>query len=132
VTKSVLSEQQLRQGLILFAALQIVQGMWQALLPGVWYEAFADFGPRDDHLVRDASAAYIASAIALAMSVNRRSWRVPVLLVVTITYAIHAINHLFDIANADPGWIGPADFVFLALATAVVAYMLRSAAKGAG
>jgi hypothetical protein len=54
---------------------------------------------------------------------------VPVLFLVTFQYALHTINHLIDIGESDPGWVGPVDFVVLAGATALLAYLLRLAAR---
>ena len=31
--------------------------------------------------------------------------------------ALHTINHLFDIGDTDPGWLGPANFIALVLLT---------------
>ena len=43
-------------------------------------------------------------------------------------YGLHALNHLLDIGDSDPGWLGPADFVLLTGLTAVLAYFLHLAA----
>ena len=36
---------------------------------------------------------------------------------------------LIDVGEADPGWLGPVNLVSLALATVLLAWMLREAAR---
>jgi hypothetical protein len=52
-----------------------------------------------------------------------------VLFLTAVQYALHSVNHLIDVGEADPGWLGPANLVALALATALLAWMLRDAAR---
>ena len=37
---------------------------------------------------------------------------------------LHVVNHLIDIGDADPEWLGPANFVSLALTSVLLAWML--------
>jgi hypothetical protein len=66
--------------------------------------------------------------VAVLVAVGRPAWRVPVLFLVAVQYALHSLNHLIDVGETDPGWLGPANFVALALATVLLAWMLREAA----
>ena len=75
--------------------------------------------------VAGASGAIGRPLIPKLVAVGRESWRVPVLALALIQYALHSLNHLIDIGEADPGWIGPADFVSLALTTLLLAWMLK-------
>jgi hypothetical protein len=43
------------------------------------------------------------------------------LAIVTVQFALHSINHLIDISNADPSWVGYFDFFALAGATVQLA-----------
>lgn len=124
-----MSEHRLRQALGLLGGLQLATGLALAIVPGTFYDAIANFGVRNDHFLQDFATYYLATGVALLMSIERRSWRVPVLFVVTAQYVLHTINHLLDIGDADPGWVGPFDFITLAAAGAVLGYVLHSAAR---
>lgn len=104
-------------------------GLALAFTPGTFFDAVADFGARNDHFLRDFATYYLASGAALMMSIERRSWRVPVLFVVMVQYALHAFNHLLDVGDASPSWVGPFDLLTLAGITALLGYMLHSAAR---
>jgi hypothetical protein len=54
---------------------------------------------------------------------------VPVLALAFIQYALHSVNHLIDVGEADPGWLGPANLVALLLATLLLGWMLRTEAE---
>ena len=68
---------------------------------------------------------------ALLMAMRRVSWRVPVLFLVALQYALHTINHLIDIADTDPGWLGPFNFVSLLALTFIIGWVLHGAARPA-
>jgi hypothetical protein len=57
--------------------------------------------------------------------VRRVSWRVPLLAFAVLQYALHALNHLVDVGEADPSWLGPANLALVVLSTALLAWMLR-------
>lgn len=119
----------MRPALLAFAAASLAQGLLLVLAPGAFYDAIADFGPRNDHDLRDMAAFYLASAPVLAIAAGRPSWRAPVLALVTLQYALHALNHLLDAGNGDPAWVGPFDAMSLAAAAFVLALMLRTALR---
>jgi hypothetical protein len=125
-----MSEHRIRQGVGLLGVLQLLTGLSLVIAPGSFYDAIAAFGARNDHFLRDYGSYYLASGIALLMATKRPSWRVPVLFVVMLQYGLHALNHLLDIGDSDPGWVGPFDFITLAGLTAVLAYMLHVTAAG--
>jgi len=104
-------------GLLAFAAVQIGLAVFMAVAPHRFYIAIGPFGARNDHYVRDVASYNAALGIALLIAVRQPSWRVPVLGVMTIQFALHSFNHLLDISRADPGWVGYFDFFALAAAT---------------
>ena len=55
----------------------------------------------------------------------RAAWQVPLLAFATIQYALHVLNHLWDVGDTEPAWLGPANLVSLALIGAVLLWMLR-------
>ena len=119
----------LRAGVLAVAGVQLVTGLLLALTPGVFFDALANFGPRNDHDLRDMAAFYLASAVVLAIAAGRPSWRAPALALVGLQFAIHAINHLMDVGDADPGWVGPFDLVTLALGAVLLGGLYRAAAR---
>ncbi|MGH2714861.1 MAG: hypothetical protein ACRDM7_13430 [Thermoleophilaceae bacterium] len=72
---------------------------------------------------------YLALGAAAFVAVRRAVWRVPVLALSFLQYALHSLNHLIDVGEADPDWLGPANLVSLLLATLLLGWMLRTEAK---
>ncbi|HTR88499.1 MAG TPA: hypothetical protein VMG62_00145 [Solirubrobacteraceae bacterium] len=68
-----------------------------------------------------------AVGLALLAAIRRPSWRVPVLAVATLQYGLHSLNHLLDLAKAHPAWLGWFDLLTLAAATAMLAWLWRTA-----
>src|SRR4051794_35456726 len=119
----------LRVGLLAIAAVQLVTGLWLAIAPGAFYDTIADFGPRNEHDLRDMAAFYLASAVVLGVAVNRPSWRAPALALVGLQFGLHAVNHLLDVGDADPSWVGWFDLLSLAAGTVLIWALYRSAAR---
>jgi hypothetical protein len=119
----------LKPALLALAAVQAAVGLSQTLAPGWFYETIANFGPRSDHTLRDVATYYLASALALWLAASRPSWRVPVLVLVLAQYVLHTVNHLVDIDEASPGWVGPADALSLIVVAGLLLWCLKVAAK---
>jgi hypothetical protein len=115
----------MRPLLIAFGIGQLVLGLLLWLTPGFFYDEIGPFGARNDHYMADVATFYLALGAATLVSVRRVSWRVPVLALALVQYTLHSLNHLIDIGESDPGWIGPADFVSLTLGALLLAWMLR-------
>ena len=114
--------------LIAFVAFQVVIGALLWLAPGFFFEQIGPYGTQNDHYMGDLATWYLASGAALAAAVTRPAWRVPVLFLVAVQYALHSVNHLIDVGETDPGWLGPFNLVSLALATVLLVWMLWEAA----
>jgi hypothetical protein len=112
-----------------FAAVQTAIGALLWLTPGFFFEEIGPYGSRNDHYMGDTATWYLASGAALFVAARRPPWRVPVLFLVAGQYALHSLNHLLDVSEADPAWLGPANLVALLLATVVLGGMLREAAR---
>jgi uncharacterized protein DUF4345 len=117
----------MRAGLLALAGVQLVTGLWLTIAPGAFYDALADFGPRNEHDLRDMAAFYLASAIVLGVAANRPSWRAPALALVGMQFGLHAVNHLVDVSDADPSWIGPFDLLSLLAGTLLIWALYRAA-----
>jgi hypothetical protein len=108
-------------GLVGFAAVEVALTVFMAAAPHAFYTAIGPFGARNDHFVRDLASYNAALAVGLLIAIRHASWRVPMLAILTVQFALHSINHLIDISSADPAWIGYLDFFALAAATVQLA-----------
>jgi hypothetical protein len=111
--------------LVAFALGQLLLGFLLWMTPGFFYDEIGPFGARNDHYMGDVATYYLALGAVALVAVRRVSWRVPVLALALVQYALHSLNHLIDIGESDPSWIGPADFASLTLTALLVAWMLR-------
>jgi hypothetical protein len=112
--------------LLLFAAAQLVLGLLLWLTPGFFFDEIGPYGSRNDHYMGDLATWYLALGAAALVSVRRASWRLPVLALAFAQYALHSVNHLIDIGDAHPKWLGPANFVSLVLTTVLLAWMVNA------
>lgn len=115
----------MRALLIAFAVGQLVIGLLLWLTPGFFFDEIGPYPPRNDHYMADVATFYLALGAASLVSVSRPSWRVPVLTLALIQYALHSLNHLIDIGDAETSWLGPANFVSLLATTALLVWFLR-------
>jgi uncharacterized membrane protein len=111
--------------LILFAVTQLLVGLLLWVTPGFFYEEVGPFGPRNDHYMGDVATFYLALGVVGLLSLRRASWRVPILAFAVIAYAFHSLNHLIDVGEADPSWLGPADLALVFVSTLLLGWMLR-------
>jgi uncharacterized membrane protein len=109
----------MRQALLILGLTQLVIGAWLVIDPDSFVDAIAPFGPADHHFLRDLGTFQAGIGIALLAAAGRPAWRVPILFAAFAGSALHTINHLFDIGESDPDWVGPVDFVAI-LATGLV------------
>jgi len=118
-------------GLIAFAVIQLGLALLMAVSPHTFYTAVGPFGAFNPHYIRDVASFYGAIGIGLLIAIGRPAWRVPVLALTSIQYALHSVNHLVDIGKAHPAWNGYFDFFSLAAATVLLAWLWRTAAREA-
>jgi hypothetical protein len=121
----------MRALLAVFAAVQVLTGALLWLTPGFFHDEIGPYGTRNDHYMGDLATWSLALGVAAFVAVRRPSWRVPVLAVAFLQYALHSLNHLIDVSEADPDWLGPANLVSLLLATVLLGWMLRTEAEAA-
>jgi hypothetical protein len=112
--------------LLAFALGQLVLGLLLWLTPGFFYESIGPYGPRNDHYMGDVASWYLALGAVALVALRRESWRVPVLAFAFIQYALHSVNHLIDVGEAHPSWLGPANFISLVVTTLLLGWMLRA------
>lgn len=118
-------------GLAVFGAVQLGLALFMASSPHGFFTDVGPFGTYNGHYIRDLATFYGASGIVLVVAIRQASWRVPMLALITIQYALHSLNHLLDIGRAHPAWTGYVNFLSLLAATAMLAWLWRSAAREA-
>jgi hypothetical protein len=118
-------------GIAAFAVVELSLAVFMAVAPHAFYTAIGPFGAFNRHYLRDVASFEGAIGLALAVAISRPSWRVPVLALTTVQYALHSLNHLLDIGRAHPRWTGYFDFFSLALATLALAWLWRVASLDA-
>ena len=119
----------LEVGLIAFAIYQFAIAALMVFAPHTFFTDVGPFGVQNDHYLRDTATYNAAFGAALAVAYWRVEWRTPVLCCVALQFVLHSINHLADIGSAHPRWLGPADFISLSLATAVLVWLARESTR---
>lgn len=120
-----------RTGLILLGVYQLALAIFMAAAPGTFHSAIGPFGSTNDHYLRDLATYNAAFGAGSLIAVRMASWRIPVLALTVIQFALHSVNHLVDIDKADPTWVGYFDFFALALTTAMLVWLLALARASA-
>lgn len=118
-----------RIGLIAFAAYHFAVAALMVFAPHTFFTDVGPFGVQNDHYLRDTATFNVAFGVALVIAYRRVAWRAPILCCVALQFGLHAINHLADIGAAHPHWLGPADFISLALATLALAWLARESLR---
>jgi CelD/BcsL family acetyltransferase involved in cellulose biosynthesis len=92
----------------LFAVANLANGAWMLADPAHWYEhlpaAVPDFGPLNEHFVRDIGAAFTVIGIGLAVAAFMPRWRVAACGAAAAFYGLHALVHVVDTLR---GLVGP-------------------------
>jgi hypothetical protein len=118
-----------RIGLLAFAALNLAIAALLVLAPHVFFSDIGPYGTQNDHYMRDVATFYAALAVASALAYRLPAWRTPVLFCLALQSGLHTINHLADIDHAHTRWLGPANFISLALATVALTWLTRESIR---
>jgi hypothetical protein len=119
----------LQAGLIVLAAYNIALALFMAISPHAFYRAVGPFEALNRHYIRDVATFSAALGVGFVVAIRRPSWRVPLLAVTTVQFALHTVNHLVDASSAHPPWTGWFDFASLLAGTLLIAWMWREAAR---
>lgn len=114
-------------GVAVFAAYHLVLALWMAASPHSFFKQLGPFETFNSHYIRDLATYNAAIGVTLAVAIKRRSWRVPLLALLTVQFALHSVNHIVDINKAHPAWTGYMDAVTLVGATLVLYWLMRAA-----
>jgi hypothetical protein len=111
-------------GLAGFALYHLALALFMAFAPHAFYETIGPFDAYNSHYIRDTATFEAALGVGFVVAVRVPSWRVPVLAITMVQFALHTINHLIDADVADPTWVGWFDFAALAISTLLLARLL--------
>jgi hypothetical protein len=112
--------------LAVFGAVQLLLGLLLWITPGFFFDEIGPYGVRNDHYMGDLATWYLALGAVTLVSLRRVSWRVPVLAIAFGQNTLHVVNHVIDVGDAHPEWLGPANLVSLTLASLLLAWMLNA------
>ena len=112
--------------LVVFAAAQLVLGALLWLTPGFFFDEIGPYGVRNDHYLGDLATWYLALGALALVAVRRAAWRLPVLALAFIQYALHSVNHLIDVGDAHPKWLGPANLASLVITCVLLGWMINA------
>ena len=115
----------MRALLAAFAVGQIVLGLLLWLAPGFFFDEIGPYGVRNDHYMGDLATWYLALGTLALVAVRRPGWRLPVLALAFLQYALHSVNHLIDIGEAEPERLGPVNFVSLVVTCVLLGWMVQ-------
>ena len=114
----------------------LANGVWMLVSPRSWYNylpaGVPDFGPLNEHFVRDLGGLFLLIGAALMGAAVRRKLRVPAIAFASGFSVLHALVHVYDTASgrvAAAHWL--VDFVPVYLPAIVLVFALRSALRGA-
>lgn len=113
-----------RIALAAFGAYSVVLGLFMVIAPGAFFDSLGPFGPRNDHYIHDNATFELPLGLMLSAAIRWPSWRVPALAFASAHWGLHALSHLADIGEADPGWVGVFDAAGQAVGTVLLATVL--------
>ncbi len=91
-----------------FALSNLFNGLWMLGDPVHWYNTLPagvpDFGPLNEHFVRDIGCTYVLMGTALTLGALIPRWRIAACVVATMFYVLHAVVHVIDTTR---GLVGP-------------------------
>jgi len=96
----------------IFALSNLLNGVWMLADPPHWYlnlpAGVPDFGPLNEHFVRDIGCAFVVQGVALGIAAFVPRWRVAACGIVALFYVLHALVHVWDTVR---GLVGPEHWV---------------------
>ena len=117
----------------LFGLGNVVNGLWMLVDPVHWYHTLPagvpDFGPLNEHFVRDIGCIYLLLGLALVIGAFRLSLRAPSCGAAAAFSLLHAVVHVFDTARGFVGlehwWIDLPGVYAPALIVTALYFVLR-------
>ena len=92
----------------IFALSNLANALWMLIDPVHWYynlpAGVPDFGPLNEHFVRDIGCIFFVLGAALALGALVPRWRVAACVLNAAFYVLHALVHVLDTVR---GLVGP-------------------------
>jgi hypothetical protein len=124
--RAALDERSLRVVTAALGAFHVLVGAWQFFASGSFFEHVGRYGAENIHYVGDLGSLTLAYGIGLLLAAGRPGWRAPLYALGAIWYALHAVNHLFDIdENGISEARGVLDTVLIAVGAVALAWLAR-------
>ena len=124
-----MTESAMRLTLVLAGAVNLALGLLALIAPGTFFDEIGRYGIENSHYVGDNGSFTAAAGLGLLLAVNRPSWRAPLLWVGAIWFGLHALNHLFDVNEAQSDARGIFDTAALALVALLTAFLAKEAER---
>jgi hypothetical protein len=124
-----ISERAMRAVLVVLGVLQVASGALALLAPGTFFDEIGRYGVENQHYVGDVGAFVLAFGIAVLVAAQRPAWRIPVLMLGVLWYALHTINHAFDVGDARSDARGIVDTVYIGIGGLLFAYLAWAAGR---
>lgn len=112
-----------------FGIYHVLLGGLALFFPDTFFDKIGNYGIENSHYVGDVGALTTAFGVAFLLAVERPSWWAPLFWLGSITYAIHAFNHVWDIGEARSDARGLSDTLLIALGAVIFASLARAASK---
>jgi hypothetical protein len=109
----------------------VANALWMLIAPLAWYHHLPaevpDFGPYNEHFIRDIGCAFLTVGASLAWAALRPPLRRPLIAVGALFFGLHAVLHVYDSAREfvpPVHWLLDLPSVYLPPALLLVAYRL--------
>jgi hypothetical protein len=123
------SQAVLTAGLVVLAGYHLGLAAFMTISPHSFYKSVGPFEAFNRHYIRDVATFSAALGFGFVVATRRASWRVPLIAVTTVQFALHTVNHLLDAHAAHPQWTGWFDFLSLLATTVLLAWMWWAATR---
>jgi hypothetical protein len=119
----------LRGIVVALGVFHLALGALQLLAPGTFFDEIGRYGAENLHYVGDAGAFTAAYGLALLVAAGRPSWWAPLLALGAAWYALHALNHAFDVDEARSDARGILDTVLIGVTAVLLGWLATVAAR---
>ena len=92
--------------LVVVGVVQVATGVLAFFAPGAFYDLVAAYPPENHHFLKDLGSWQIALGAIALYGARRPDWRVPLLALLALQYALHTVSHVIDLHDPEAAWQG--------------------------